>query len=463
MTKYNTPWNTPWIDSNVIQFGYELPQSPKFILKRLSVKLMNIQELKDNDLVFDYLKNVETVPKNAKIVITNIQIEKEIYDNQYYFQWYVIENLDVKTSSNALVNLVVSGKTISNLQYYNDTSAQTYDLYMYHINSEDEDEFLQFWEKNKSNIMKYTNIHLLELSSYYLVKNLCDYTITNGKNINLYVYDEKDIEILSTIFENNIRIGSNVTIILYIGWFKISETLFLNYMKLILKMTEYKMRNYGEDYYKKSKKFDIVSDKINTEELSKNYLYNDCVSVLLDRFINSDNNTTEDYKACLLALQNLELLNSTTEETNNRITKMNNEYTQLKTQLKTNLETNMKDVNTDIELLEDKYDTNIELLEKKYDDIQRNYALKSDVESKSKSINEEIYKIQRNYTLNTDVELKSINEEIQDTIRQISAEFESMIDIQNTKNSNNTRNVFIVTFIMFFIIIIYIRSTKKNK
>ena len=458
-------YKTPWIDSNIFQVDYFQPRIPEILLERLSVKLMSEEELKNNDLYFDDLDNIvgpRNVPKNAKVVISTNPINKTIYPNQYYFQGSSIKELDIEVVSfddlpNS-VNLVVSGQTISNLQYYEDNLVVKYNLYMYHMHSiESEDKFSQFLSANKSNIMKYTNIHLLELSSYYLVKYLCDTTNTTGKKINLYVYDENDIKILTEIFENDITIGSNVTINLYIGWWfsSSSQTLFLNYMNLILKMSEYKMRNYGTDYYKKFKVF----DKTNTETLSENYLHFGCVSVLLERYIKIDKNTTEDYKACLLALKNLELLNSTTENTNDKITKMNNEYAgkiqsinTKYTRLKTNIDSN----NTQLKTLETKIDTNNTQLKNLETKIDTN---NTDVSSTIKSLNNDI--------INHYASKRYVNQTITKSLENLSQKFGRMkMDSEKTTNSVNASYVVIVLFIMMFliyIILINIRTSKKKK
>jgi len=98
--------------------------------------------------------------------------------------------------------------------------------------------------QNVQNIMKYKDIHLLR-PSYNIVKYLCN---IRDKKIHLYVYDIEDIEIFYKIFddaimENSITIRTNVTIYLYIGWFRdySNKDLFLNYMNLILQMTRYKI------------------------------------------------------------------------------------------------------------------------------------------------------------------------------------------------------------------------------
>ena len=462
-----TKFNTPWIDSYIFQVDSFLSAIPKFLLRRLSVKLMNEKELKNNDLYFDNLTNIvgpKDVPKNAKIVISTNPIKKTIYPNQYYFQGSLIQELDIDVESTFddspnSVNLVVSGQKISNLEYYEETLTVNYNLYMYHMHSiESEDKFSQFWSANESNIMKYTNIHLLELSSYYLVKYLCGPTNTTGKKINLYLYDENDIKILTEIFENDITIGSNVTINFYLGWIyslKHSESFILNYMNLILKMTEYKMRNYGNEYYNSSKHFQLEL-KMNTETLSKNYLYFDCVSVLLERFINTDKNTTEDYKACLLALKNLELLNSTTENTNKTITKMNNEYAgkiqSINTRY-TTLEKNIDSNKTQLKTLEQQIDTNNTQLEQKID------TNNTQLETLQTEIDKNTNKIRNNYDL---MFVKSLD--FNHSLKELSEKFNRMkMDSENTTKSVNALYVVIVTFVIFFIILINIRTSKKKK
>lgn len=484
-TEKMTKFNTPWIDSNIVQVDYFQPSIPTFLLRRLSVKLMTEEELKTNDLYFSNANIVEPleVPKNAKIVVSTNPIKKTIFPNQYYFQGKLIQQLDIEVvpSFDDLpnsVNLVVSGATISNLQYYKENDVLKYNLYMYHMHLiESEDKFSQFWSANGDNIMKYTNIHLLELSSYYLVEYLCKPTNTNGKTINLYVYDENDIKILSEIFENDIIIGSNVTINFNLGWKKLhSESFILNYMNLILKMTEYKMRNFKKNpHYNKSKQFKLQYKK-NTETLSKNYLYFECAGVLLEKYIEPNKNTIEDYKACLLALRNLELLNSTTENTNKKITNMNNEYagyagkiqsidtkyttlktnidsnsTQLQTleqQINTN-NTNINDLNIKLNEMNDRYDTHDNRIGK----IAENYALETYVDQKENDIYNTI-----------DLQYETLNESFFESLQQLSQEFNRMkMDSENTTKSINALYVLIATFVIFFIILINIRTSKKKK
>lgn len=480
--------NTPWIDSNI--FGVDfLPPIPEFLLQRLSVKLMSEEELKTNDLYFDNLNIVgpKDVPTNAKIIISTNPIEKKIYPDQYYFQGSLIKDIDIDVGPSlddlpTSVNLVVSGQKISNLQYYEENLVVKYNLYMYHMYSiESEDKFSDFWSANGNNIMKYTNIHLLELSSYYLVKYLCDPTNTTGKKINLYVYDENDIKILTEIFENNDIIGSNVTINFFLGWIKQSESFILNYMNLILKMTEYKMRNYGNQhqYYNRSKHFQLQF-KTDTETLSKNYLFFECAGVLLERYIQPNTNTKEDYKACLLAIRNLELLNSTTENTNKKITNMNNEYAgkiqsinTTYTTLKTNIDSNntqlktlaqkiddkntdvsntINTLNDDIESIEENIKVNEETIkdiEENIKDIESDFALKTYVNEKENSINNKY---------------KTLYESFSDSLQEVSKEFDRMkLDSENTTKSVNALYVLIVTFVIFFIILINIRTSKKKK
>ena len=561
--------NSPWIYKNVVKAGqhdYFIQTYPKLLLKRLCINSMNINELSNNDLFVDHIRSVEKVPPGAKIVITTDLSTKQIYPNQYYFQELPINTLDIKVipsmdESPNSVNLVVSGQTISNLQYYEETDVLKYNLYMYHMHSiESEDKFSQFWSANEGNIMKYNNIHLLELSSYYLVEYLCKPTNTNGKNINLYVYDENDIKILTEIFENDTTIGSNVKIILYIGWISSSsQRLFLNYMNLILKMTEYKMRNIRNI---PNKKINIDSTKMNISNIS-NETYLKCVQVLLNDYITKPKVKTTDYSACLLAMQNLETFTKIIDNTNDRITIMNNEYagklrsinttyTQLKTEielldeLKTELKTDIEFLHEVIDELDEKYDDideetkniytelklNIEVLDEvideldeKYDknkkqikniqtqikdiptyindiktqiddiktqingiktqikidtteqttekttehitndyaskayvdDIKNNYALKTDIKN--------------NYALNTYVDKnidridKQLSEGLSKSLRQLSQEFNRMkmeMDSENTTKRVNALYV-IVPLIIFFIILINIRTSKKKK
>ena len=430
--------NSPWIYDNVVKIGqhdYLKQTYPKLLLKRLYINSMTKNELKNNDLFVDHIRSVEKVPPGAKIVITTDLSTKHIYPNQYYFQELPINTLDIEVmpsldeSSNS-VNLVVSGQTISNLQYYEETLTVKYNLYMYHMHSiESEDQFSEFWSDNERNIMKYTNIHLLELSSYYLVKYLCNTTNTKKKNINLYVYDENDIKILSKIFENNIIIGSNVTIILYIGWISSSsQRLFLNYMNLILKMTEYKMRNIRNI---PNKKINIDSTKMNISNIS-NETYLKCVQVLLNDYITKKKVKSTDYSACLSAMQNLETFTKIIDNTNDRITIMNNEYagklrsihttyTQLKTEielldeLKTELKTDIEFLYEDIDDLDDKYDD----IDEETKDIYTELKLNIDVLDDDIDNLEDMYDKDKKQIKNIQTQIKDIPTYINDIKTQI--------------------------------------------
>ena len=408
---------------------------------------------------------------------------------------------------------------------------------------ESEDQFSEFWSDNERNIMKYTNIHLLELSSYYLVKYLCNTTNTKKKNINLYVYDENDIKILSKIFENNIIIGSNVTIILYIGWISSSsQRLFLNYMNLILKMTEYKMRNIRNI---PNKKINIDSTKMNISNIS-NETYLKCVQVLLNDYITKKKVKSTDYSACLSAMQNLETFTKIIDNTNDRITIMNNEYagklrsihttyTQLKTEielldeLKTELKTDIEFLYEDIDDLDDKYDDideetkdiytelklNIDVLDDDIDNLEDMYDkdkkqikniqtqikdiptyindiktqiddiktqingiktqinLSKKIDTTEQTTEQTTEHITNNYALKTYVDEKENDiyntidlqyETLSGSLKQLSQEFNRMkMDSENKTKSVNALYVLIVTFVIFFIILINIRTTKKKK
>ena len=286
-----------WVNKNVVLLhSYALPQD--LLVDYLIIKLMTVDELKtvflDDENFFDEFNYIPTsssdVPRNAKIVITHdVSNKKKIFHEQYYFQGNLIKDLDIDVvaSGNDIpdsVNLVISEQTISNLQYYDDIpKSVTYNLYMYDLNTSSEDGFSHFISNHKNNIMKFTNINLLDISrSYFLVKYLCNKDNTTGQKIYLHIYSYDDLYTLNKLFENekNIKIGENVTIILSFGWIidPSIESLFLNYINLIVNMTEYKMRH-GTIQFK------IDASKLNKEKLSKNNLYFECVQVLFDEYI----------------------------------------------------------------------------------------------------------------------------------------------------------------------------------
>ena len=375
----NTNNTKEWLDKNVVQVGDYFMIYPIFLLKRLLVNLMTMKELKTNPLLDILDTKGETitridslnVPRTAKIVITTDEDEsgnkiKKIYPNQYYYQRLRIDELDIdiqpsSKSSLDSINLVVSNYTISNLQYYNNSASVNYNLYMYLIHANTEEEFSTFFsEDNKNNIMKYTNINLLDIyNSYDLVKYLCNKDNTTGKNIYIHVYSHNDLNTLIKLFENekNIEIGKNVTIILSIGWITLStkiEDLFLKYMNLIVYMTEYKMRH-GTIQFK------IDAAKVNKEQLSKNNLYFECVQVLFDEYITKKKPNAKNYSSCLLAVQNLKRLNSTLEE----IKQIDNDF-----------EYNKKEIQTKIDEINDRMTTY--------------YSTKMSVDTKYKRLDEKI-------------------------------------------------------------------------
>lgn len=332
-----------WVKKNVVLLhSYDTynPFNRKF--DYLMIKLMTVDELKtvflDNENFFyeDYFipYSSSDFPRNAKIVITQYVSDKnKIYHEQYYDQGNLIKDLDINVMPSGndrpdSVNLVIHRHNISNLQYYDDIPGSlNYNLYMYNLKSSSEDGFSQFISDHKNNIMKFTNINLLNISrSYFLVKYLCNKDNTTGQKIYVHIYSYDDIYTLNKLFENekNIKIGENVTIILSFGWIidPSIESLFLQYMNLMVHMTEYKMRH-GTIQFK------IDASKLNKEKLSKNNSYFECVQVLFDEYIIKKKPNAKNYRACLLAVQNLKRLNSTLEE----IKQINNNFKSIETKI----------------------------------------------------------------------------------------------------------------------------------
>lgn len=465
-----------WIKKNVVKVC-PTEEYPCAILRRLAVNLINPDKLKsqDNKWIYDTLVdnnkkcvNTNQVPINVKIVISNNNNASTttIYSDQYYFQKMSIKSLDINLSPDLHnttdnINLIISEDTISNLQYYTNSNALNYTLYMYRISINNE---VDFKDQNMENIMKYNDIHLLELSSYYLVKYLCN---IKNKNIHLYVYDIEDIKILTEIFDDAIMensiIGTNVTIYLYIGWFRdySNKDLFLNYMNLILQMTRYKMRNNN------IKKINIQS-KINTENVGENYdSYIQCVQVLLDNYITKNTEKKEDYSACLSALKNLEKIRSNTEETkktNTNIERMNNEYTGYKKTIYTELNNlegtmtkNQNYVTTKIQKQEDTLKTEIKNRKTELIPIQ-------DLEEDLEELTEFVVEKERDIYNAIDLKYKILSESFFESLQQLSREFNRMkMDSENTTKDVNALFLLIVIFVMFFIILINIKTSKKKK
>ena len=386
-----------WVNKNVVLLdSYALPQDQ--LVDYLIIKLMTVDELKtvflDDENFFDKVNYIPTsssdVPRNAKIVITHdVSNKKKIYHEQYYFQENLIKDLDIDVvaTGNDLpysVNLVISEQTISNLQYYDDIpKSLTYNLYMYDLNTSSEDGFSHFISNHKNNIMKFTNINLLDISrSYFLVKYLCNKDNTTGQKIYLHIYSYDDLYTLNKLFENekNIKIGENVTIILSFGWIidPNIESLFLNYINLIVNMTEYKMRH-GTIQFK------IDASKLNKEKLSENNLYFECVQVLFDEYITKKRPNAKNYSSCLLAVQNLKRLNSTLEE----IKQINNNFESLQTKIDEVENRMTTDYSTKASLLNTKYKTLDEKIDMNFNTQQTN---NSDMTQRFNELNDRMIK-----------------------------------------------------------------------
>lgn len=490
----NTNNTKEWLDTNVVQVGDYFMIYPIFLLKRLLVNLMTMKELKTNPLLNLLDTKGETitrinslnVPPTAKIVITTDEDEsgnkiKKIYPNQYYYQGLRIDKLDIdiqpsSKSSLDSINLVVSYYTISNLQYYNNSASVNYNLYMYGIHANTEELFSTFFsEDNKNNIMKYTNIHLLDIfESYYLVKYLCNEDNTTGKNIYLHAYSHGDLHALIDLFENekNIEIGKNVTIILSIGWITLSteiEALFLKYMNLIVHMTEYKMRH-GTIQFK------IDAAKVNKEQLSKNNLYFDCVQVLFDEYITKKNPNAKNYRACLLAVQNLKRLNSTMEEIK---------------KIDANFEDNKKEFQTKIDKVDKQMTTYYSTkasLNTKYKTLDKKIDQKMDKEKLTEELTKELTKeLKKNLELSLNKQMtteysdisKGLNKSISDlndkifnksnesdtafsiSLQELYGQFQKM-EMDN-KYRFNILYIFLFLCVVFSIFLISVRTSIKKK
>lgn len=157
-------------------------------------------------------------------------------------------------------------------------------------------------------------------------------------------------------------------------------------------------------------------------------------------------------------------MKSTTENTNERITKMNNEYAgkiqsinTTYTTLKTNIDSNNTQLNTFI------YSNNTQLNTLKQEINTNNKDVSNTIKTLNDNINDmnnriipikdDINDIKRDFALKTYVDEKedNISGSFVESLQQLSQEFNRMKkDSENTTKSVNALYVLIVTFVIFF-------------
>jgi len=515
-----TPYilGTKWVKDNIIKLGPNsefnyLPPSifaPLYMiviillenktdvlnesLKYLQSKVANLSE--------SLTKKSEVIPSD-KIVITQDPNMKNLYSGQFYIQLSKISEKDFTLNrynlslSQYLVNILVSKDTIGNLAFYSDKKNINVYFVMFdlesltnHPNSDSlknldlvshngslKDETVKKWGLDWSQSylsiqnffasVNYREVHLLYLSHYESV----EFLVKNCKSkLYLHVYDETDLDIVSKLFETDISIKSNVTIVLSLGWInrytpdynsvrtfddvslEISDNISLKYMNLILKMTQYKMRHGNTKI-----DFNINKDNLNIERLSENNLYFDCVQVLLNEYVTKTKPKTKDYSACLLSIENLKKLNSTMKDIKKTATENTYKIISMMNIMNTTYSGKEKTLNTKYETLEQQIGELSNTVKDNVEILKTLKTLESKIDSNNDNHNE-------NLAQRSNENRSSYNEDFSSFLQELQSQFKKMeFDSQNTENSVRLLYGLLVLFILFFIILINIRTTKKKK